>query len=46
MTDKFKTLLKKVQSAPKINGADLAKVVTTKQSYDWCENKTNYFAIM
>ena len=40
-----KTLLKKVQSASKINGADLAKVVTTKQSYDWCENKTNYFKI-
>ena len=33
--------LKKVQSAPKINGTDLAKVVTTKQSYDWTKNETN-----
>ena len=40
-----KSLLNKVKSAPKMNGQDLAKFVTTKKTYNWNLNNNNLYKV-
>ena len=40
-----KSLLNKVKSAPKMNGQDLAKLVTTKKPYEWNSNANKPYKV-